>query len=230
VVTVAVAMFVSFMSFLCFDILMLWPNERTVYLRDQRSGMYCTSAFYIARSCAEAPIHILSGILGGVITFYMYGMGMNVWVFSLMSGLVISTAAAIFMAVSSVSKTFEQSNQLAMPILSILFLFSGFFVPATKIPTFWEWVPDVNFLYYSVNYLVVMEVQSLDYCDGIANATGHAEPVDCDMALLNAGFDPTMTFMDVIWNMVWTNLIFRVIAYYGESCCKVLWQRQDGLL
>ena len=71
------AMFVSFMSFLCFDILMLWPTERIVYLRDQRSGMYCTSAFYIARSCAEAPIHIASGILGGVITYYMYGMSLS---------------------------------------------------------------------------------------------------------------------------------------------------------
>jgi len=59
------------------------------------------------------------------------------------------TSAAIFMAVSAVSKNFEQSNQLVMPILTVLFLFSGFFVPANKIPAMWKWVPDVNFIYYS---------------------------------------------------------------------------------
>ena len=36
-----------------------------------------------------------------------------------------------------------------MPILTVLFLFSGFFVPANKIPSMWIWVPDVNFIYYS---------------------------------------------------------------------------------
>jgi ABC-type multidrug transport system permease subunit len=70
----------------------------------------------------------------------MYGMSSGIWEFGLMSGLVISTAAGIFMAVSSFSKNFEQANQLAMPILTILFLVSGFFVPATKIPSFWACV------------------------------------------------------------------------------------------
>ena len=35
--------------------------------------------------------------------------------------------------------------------------------------------------------------------------------------LVSSGFDPTMEVMDVIMNMVWTNLIFRAIAYYGEN-------------
>ena len=96
-----------------------------MYLRDQRAGMYSTSAFYIARSFAELPIHMLTGILGGVTTYYMYGMGMGALEFAFQSGLMITTSAAVFMAVSSVALNFEQSNQLAMPILTILFLFSG---------------------------------------------------------------------------------------------------------
>ena len=217
-----VAMFISFMSFLCFDILMLWPAERTVYLRDQRSGMYCTSAFYVARSVAEAPIHVITGFLGGIITYFMYGMSCSLIEFGLMSGLVISTAAAIFMAVSSVAKTFEQANQLAMPILTILFLFSGFFVPATKIPAMWKWVPDVNFLYYAVNYVVVIEVKSMTHCDSLelmANSTTKFMPMDCDIGLTATGFDPEMTFTDVAMNMIWTNLIFRAIAYVGLRFC-----------
>jgi|EP01047_Picozoa_sp_COSAG01_P003066 hypothetical protein len=36
--------------------------------------MYCTSAFYFARSFAELPTHCLCGALGGLITYYMYGL------------------------------------------------------------------------------------------------------------------------------------------------------------
>ena len=79
----------------------------------------------------------------------MYGLACGVLMFGVVSGLCILTSAAIFMAVSAVSKNFEQSNQLVMPILTVLFLFSGFFVPANKIPAMWKWVPDVNFIYYS---------------------------------------------------------------------------------
>merc|ERR1711865_754026 len=102
-----------------------------------------------------------------------------------------------------------------MPILTILFLFSGFFVPATKIPTMWKWVPDVNFLYYAVNYVVVIEVKSMTHCDSLelmANSTTEFMPMDCDIGLTAAGFDPEMTFTDVAINMIWTNLIFRAIA------------------
>ena len=82
----------------------------------------------------------------------MYGLACGVLMFGVVSGLCILTSAAIFMAISAISKNFEQSNQLVMPILTVLFLFSGFFVPANKIPAMWKWVPDVNFIYYSCEH------------------------------------------------------------------------------
>ena len=66
-----ISMFISFMAFMAFDVLMLWPKERQVYLRDQRAGMYCSSSFYTARTLAEVPTHMLTGILGGIITYYV---------------------------------------------------------------------------------------------------------------------------------------------------------------
>jgi ATP-binding cassette subfamily G (WHITE) protein 2 len=219
-----ISMFISFMAFMAFDVLMLWPKERQVYLRDQRAGMYCSSSFYTARTLAEVPTHMLTGILGGIITYYMYGLACGVLMFGVVSGLCILTSAAIFMAVSAVSKNFEQSNQLVMPILTVLFLFSGFFVPANKIPAMWKWVPDVNFIYYSVNYVVVTEVEAMGTCDA---ADGSNATVVCDDAMVASGFDPTMPFSEVIMCHVYTNIIFRVIAYWalrfcwtGQSCSQ----------
>ena len=178
----------------------------------------------------------------------MYGLACGVLMFGVVSGLCILTSAAIFMAVSAVSKNFEQSNQLVMPILTVLFLFSGFFVPANKIPAMWKWVPDVNFIYYScerrppptslpparawlsftccrsVNYVVVTEVEAMGTCDA---ADGSNATVVCDDAMVASGFDPTMPFSEVIMCHVYTNIIFRVIAYWalrfcwtGQSCSQ----------
>ena len=72
-----IAMYISMTCFMCFDVLMLWPSERDIFWRDQRAGCYCTSAFYAARSLAEVPTHMLTGTLGGIIVYLLYGLTLS---------------------------------------------------------------------------------------------------------------------------------------------------------
>ena len=159
------SMYIAFVSFMTFDILMLWPAERSIYLRDQISGMYCTSAFYVARSFAEAPTHILCGAIGALLTCFMYGIqsdAEHLLLYVFISVITVMSASSILMWVSSLAKNFEQSNQLLMPILLPCMFFSGFFISEDMIPAMWAWVPDVNFLYYSTNYAIVHEIQGME--------------------------------------------------------------------
>lgn len=175
------SMYIAFVSFMTFDILMLWPAERSIYLRDQISGMYCTSAFYIARSFAEAPTHMLCGLIGAVLTYYMYGLRNDfehLLTYCFVSVITVMTASSILMWVSSLAKNFEQSNQLMMPILLPCMFFSGFFIEESQIPAMWAWVPDVNFLYYSTNYAIVSEIQGVE--GGCASAL--LGSLDCSAA------------------------------------------------
>jgi hypothetical protein len=55
-------------------------------------------------------------------------------------------------------------------------------------------------------------LQAMTHCDGINAVRFSQEPIDCDAALVSAGFDPDMDIIDVLMNMLWTNLIFRVLA------------------
>ena len=129
------SMYIAFVSFMTFDILMLWPAERSIYLRDQISGMYCTSAFYTARSFAEAPTHMLCGAIGALLTCYMYGLqsdAEHVLMYVFISVITVMTASSILMWVSSLAKNFEQSNQLLMPILLPCMFFSGFFITEVR--------------------------------------------------------------------------------------------------
>jgi ATP-binding cassette subfamily G (WHITE) protein 2 len=182
------SMYIAFMSFMTFDILMLWPAERSIYLRDQISGMYCTSAFYIARSFAEAPTHMLCGIIGALFTHYMYGLQNDlehVGMYCFISVITVMSASSILMWVSSLAKNFEQSNQLLMPIILPCMFFSGFFISEDMIPAMWAWVPDVNFLYYSTNYAIVHEIQGVE--GGCTCAL--LGSLDCEVAAINCAID-----------------------------------------
>eukprot|EP01052_Picozoa_sp_SAG31_P001566 SAG31_NODE_53_length_30139_cov_31.002197_8_plen_231_part_00 len=217
------------MAFMCFDILLLWPAEKSVYLRDQRAGMYTTSAFYIGRSVAELPTHAISGIIGGVICYFMFGLDLEfskLLMFALLSGLTIVTSGGLFMAVSSAAKNFEQSNMLVMPILTIFMLFCGFFISRDATPAFWRWVPHVNYLYYTINYLVIEEVKSMEYCSVPATSCSINGTVievitrgDCDELLTMAGFDQDLGLWATLLCHIITNVICRVLAYLGLRFC-----------
>jgi hypothetical protein len=95
----------------------------------------------------------------------------------------------------------------------------------------WKWVPDVNFLYYTVNYAVVDEINQMSYCSmpGTANMMVNGTEViaeaDCRELLIENGFDPDITFLTVMISHIATNVVTRLLAYFGlrftwtgESC------------
>lgn len=247
------SMYIAFVSFMTFDILMLWPAERSIYLRDQISGMYCTSAFYVARSFAEAPTHALCGLIGAVLTYFLYGLQSDtehVLMYCFISIITVMTASSILMWVSSLAKNFEQSNQLLMPILLPCMFFSGFFISEDMIPSMWKWVPEVNFLYYSTNYAIIYEIQGMEGgcaeflygsvdCSAAASAcsinitgqdiaptpvvntelSAEEQLVECNLALEAMGFNPNMEFSSFLNCHIWTNVLFRIMAYLGLRFC-----------
>ena len=90
-----------------------------------------------------------------------------------------------------------------------------------QVPTMWKWVPDVNFLYYTVNYAVVDEINQMSYCSmpGTANMMVNGTEViaeaDCRELLIEAGFDPDITFLTVMISHIATNVVTRLLAYFG---------------
>lgn len=56
------------------DILMLFPVERSVFLREQASGLYRTSAFYFGRSFAEMPFHLVFACITATIFYWCVGL------------------------------------------------------------------------------------------------------------------------------------------------------------
>lgn len=112
----AIALVVIMQAFMSIDIILLWPVERAVYLRDQESGMYCTSAFYLGRTLAEMPFHLLFSAMAGVETSLMFGLRMGGMLeYVIIIVVVTQVGVSLLMLVSSLSKNMEQGAWQAPP-------------------------------------------------------------------------------------------------------------------
>ena len=112
------------------DVLALFPIERNIFNRENAAGMYSPLIFYMGRTMAEMPQHIILLFFQGVITYLMYGFQNDFEKLMLYSILVTLTglAGAGFLIIcSAITKTFEQAN-LATFLLLLLMLFDGSFV------------------------------------------------------------------------------------------------------
>ena len=69
----AISFSMLLMSFIAFDIVLLFPKERDLYTRESQAGLYGASAFFHARCLAELPGHLTAGGAYATIAYWMMG-------------------------------------------------------------------------------------------------------------------------------------------------------------
>jgi len=120
------------------NIILIFPDERPVFLREVNNNMYSVSAYFFGKVIAELPVSILTPALFGVIVYFAIGLSMvHTWTFPLFLGILILIYSAGGSYALIISTIFSD-KQLAVtltPVLIIPFmLFAGFFVNQNNIP------------------------------------------------------------------------------------------------
>jgi ABC-type multidrug transport system permease subunit len=57
------------------NVILIFPDERAVFLREVNNQMYSVTAYYLAKVLSELPMGIISPVLFGCIEYY--GIGLN---------------------------------------------------------------------------------------------------------------------------------------------------------
>ena len=66
------------------NIILIFPDERPVFLREVNNNMYSVSAYFFGKVIAELPVSILTPALFGVIVYFAIGLSMvHTWTFPL---------------------------------------------------------------------------------------------------------------------------------------------------
>lgn len=150
------------LSFLAIQsVILIFPDERPVFLREANSGMYKVTAYFFAKITSELPFGILiPGLLSAVI-YHACGFNTELWyklpVFAGLNVLVYNASAGLSLIVGCT----VADKQLAVamtPVLVIpMMLFAGFFVSNDKIPDYLRPIGYVSFFKYGFQALCYNE-------------------------------------------------------------------------
>jgi ATP-binding cassette subfamily G (WHITE) protein 2 len=213
---ISAASFVIIMqAFLAYDIILLWPKERDIYLEEHRAGLYSTGAFFWARTLCDAPFHFICGVIIGGITYWMFGFQNSaskfvIWMVFIQ--LVTFCGTSAFLMLSSLSKTMEQANILATLMLSLFVLFNGVFTNAKTTPKYLRWLESLSFVNFGVQSVAKIEYEGLNF--------------SCSEGEANCNFRTGESFLNFLGYSdvdLWTNaiilismiVIYRIAAYLG---------------
>jgi len=131
------------------NIILIFPDERPVFLREVNNNMYSVSAYFFGKIVAELPPSILTPVIFGCIVYFAIGLSMvysytfplfckhiDPFILILVGILILIYSAAGSYAL--IISTIFSDKQLAVtltPVLIIPFmLFAGFFVNQENIP------------------------------------------------------------------------------------------------
>jgi len=178
----AIALIILMLGFFPFDILMLFPLERTIFNREQASGMYRPISFFIGRTVAETPQHLIFVWIMGTIAYWMYGLQNDVQHylrFMLIAESCIMSASGLLISFSAMAQNLEQSNLIATVFLLLFMLFDGNWISLDKVPVYWRWISAISCLGYASQAAIVNEYRGLVFvCNDEEIANGLCQDVN----------------------------------------------------
>lgn len=162
-------------------VILTFPVERGVFLREYSSNMYGVIPYFLGRSLIEMPVLILFTLLLDAICYYIIGWNdANAGKFFIFLGITILTALsgnAIGLWVGSMFSDPKTANAVAPALLIPLMLFSGFFVNRETIPDWLGWIEWISPFKYGLEAALTNE-----YTDSPLG-TSQLEQLDFDFSV-----------------------------------------------
>lgn len=141
-------------------LLLSFPLERPVFLREYTSNMYSVNAYFLGKTIVEVMVTLMQVFALCVITFFILGFGSgfagflesvaSLWLMAISAG---SLALWIGCAVTTPSSAVQLSPAISVPQI----LFSGLFLQTKDLPVYLQWVQYICALKYGINLLCIVE-------------------------------------------------------------------------
>ncbi len=153
-----------------------FPFERPMFLREYGTGTYSARAYFLSKWTLELPLALAQVLTQYIIVYNLIGFQgsfVQLVIAALLNGVTASSLALVVgCAVPNVKTVTELAPLLFVPQL----LFSGFFIRTELVPVFLRWAQYLCGLKYSLNLIVLTEFDpGNDNCsDSVAAATNCA--------------------------------------------------------
>lgn len=150
-----------------FNALTSFPQERTVILKERASGSYRLSAYFMAKTTADAPVRIVLPLLYMIVSFWMAGFDKRFTVFiGTIACTLLSVVAGEAMGLFVGAAIYDLEKAItAMTVVTLfLMLLGGFFVQ--NIPFWLEWAKYLSPFKYAFDSSLQLVFDRPVPCDG----------------------------------------------------------------
>jgi hypothetical protein len=138
-------------------IMLSFPYERPMFLREYSTGTYSSLAYFLSKLVVEIPMNFVQTLEAFILTYFLLGMQGNfilivlaAWGLGMCS---CSVAVCMGCSVGDVKSVTELAPLLFVPQM----LFVGFFIRTSLIPVFLRWAQYLCSLKYAMNLIILTE-------------------------------------------------------------------------
>lgn len=120
-----------------------FPKERDVFLKEESSKMYTTTAYFISRNIIEIPYAFIFPMLQSLIAYWFVGLSNTAtqfFIFFFILYLLCFNGMSLGLLLGSVVKDQSTVGPLAPSLAITISLFSGFFKNLDNIPAWIRWI------------------------------------------------------------------------------------------
>ncbi|CAM6089199.1 unnamed protein product [Calypogeia fissa] len=207
----------SFVLFTSSQILPLVAWERQLFLRETARGAYSTAAYVLSGSLVMLPfLLVLAGVFS-IISYYMVGFAPTTSAglfFFLVYFLILIVATNFVTCIAGLLPNLVAANGVLQGCLSFFFLFSGYFIQRSAIPTWWLWIHYLSLHKYAYEAL-------------LHNELSHYPHVVWDDG--ETSYD-VMRSLSIEKVDIWVNIgiiVLFIVAYRVVYYLHLLWSRKQ---
>lgn len=151
---------VSCMFGIAQPVMLSFPYERPMFLREYSTGTYNALAYFLSKLFVEIPVVFIQTVVQYLICYWLIDFqGQFFWIVLTSWGLgMAASSVAVFLGciVGDVKTVTELAPMLFVPQL----LFVGFFIRTSQIPVFLRWAQYLCSLKYAMNLIIMTEFRA----------------------------------------------------------------------
>jgi ABC-type multidrug transport system permease subunit len=187
--------------------ILLFQNERPIFLREQSSAMYDVAPYFNAKTLAEAPMLTIIPIIFSTILYFGLGLtntAENFFMFCFILWGLVQCSSAIGYFVSSLFNDVATASMVAPIIMMPFMLFSGFYANFDTLAAWIAWFKWVNPQKYALEAMLQNEYQFDQY--------ENPNPANYDIiGFLHIDFP----LYNAILMLVFLAIFFRISAFFA---------------
>jgi len=199
-------------------VLLTFPQERPVFLREYAAGQYGVFPYFAAKTVVEMPVILVQALLQFVVSYWVMGLKGEFFYLVAASWLLSVASTSLALLVGCGVSSVEKAMQFAPLVLLPQMLFSGLFVPVNSIPVSLRWLQYACPLKYAINILGVVEFWY------VKEKTDKCAPAECPGFYLRKQLLENQGIKFNDWQF---NLALLIALYVGFRilACTLLWRK-----